>query len=51
MKAYWYNGGLHIEAESDGDHDILMGVMNFLKIIEIDVEVEISPIVIKADHE
>lgn len=52
MKAYWYNAGLHLEAESDEEHDILMGVMNFLKVVKVDPEIDLSPIkVIETDHE
>ena len=50
IKARWYNGGLLLEPTDEDNTDeadaILMGVMNFLKVVQIDTKVKTSPITI-----
>ena len=49
MYARWYNGGLLIEPEVDEDHDILMGLMNLLKVTRVEDEVIVQRVVILDD--
>ena len=56
IKARWYNGGLLLQPTDEDNTDqadvILMGVMNFLKLVEVDAKVETSPIaIVEADDQ
>ena len=46
MKARWWQGGLHIDPETPEDDAIIMGLMNFLKVVRVEDRVEVSPVTI-----
>ena len=52
MKAYWWQGGVHIEPESDADRDTLVTFVNFLNVVRVEHQIPGGPIVaIKTGNE